>query len=352
MEALESEYRDITSDNVFRESLRRSHTAAEVDFIGSTTLNMEKNEFRMLPLSKTDVSKQKAQFGAAGTGGSRDTLVVPSTDEESNKPKASKDTWRSDMLKSWLMALNPTLFSTENDYRFIDFSPALFAQVRMMRNIDPVEYSNSFKSTTRERFTEGRSGSFLYFSADQKYIVKTTPKSEIVKLLEILPFYVDFLSVNPHTRICTYLGAYCITMYGQDLYFVVMTNIFPNVKLSERYDLKGSWVNRNAGYHGAVNRLGNGTTTRSDSKGGRFSSVTNRLTSNDKNNVLYQDNDLLRKVELPADIAKSLAAQIEADVSFLRSTFVRLCDVFLVLIVDRHGTHGLQSTDWSATETI
>jgi hypothetical protein len=29
------------------------------------------------------------------------------------------------------------------------------------------------------------------------------------------------------------------------LYFVVMLNIFPGIELSERYDLKGSWIDRN-----------------------------------------------------------------------------------------------------------
>lgn len=33
-------------------------------------------------------------------------------------------------------------------------------------------------------------------------------------------------------------------MYGQNIYFVVMENVFPATALSERYDLKGSWVKR------------------------------------------------------------------------------------------------------------
>lgn len=41
-------------------------------------------------------------------------------------------------------------------------------------------------------------------------------------------------------------------MYDTTLYFVVMLNFFPNIVLSERYDLKGSWVDRNGTRAGSV----------------------------------------------------------------------------------------------------
>lgn len=86
-----------------------------------------------------------------------------------------------------------------------------------------------------------RSGAFLFFSSNQKYLVKTTTKDEIFLLQRILKKYEEYLSsdINKHSLLIRFLGAHCITMYGQKLYFVVMSNVFPDTPLSERYDLKG-----------------------------------------------------------------------------------------------------------------
>jgi 1-phosphatidylinositol-4-phosphate 5-kinase len=50
----------------------------------------------------------------------------------------------------------------------------LCRQIRSLLGIGAEEYIESFRGTTKERFSEGRSGAFLYFSQDERYIVKTT----------------------------------------------------------------------------------------------------------------------------------------------------------------------------------
>lgn len=90
----------------------------------------------------------------------------------------------------------------------------------------------------------------MFFSFDMKYIVKTTQYDEIIGLQLILSKYRDYLAANPHSLMTKIIGAHSITMYGKIIYFIVQQNIFPaSENLSERYDLKGSWVNRytNAG---------------------------------------------------------------------------------------------------------
>ena len=55
------------------------------------------------------------------------------------------------------------------------------------------------------------------------------------------------LEANKDSLIAKFYGCHAIRMYGQWIYFVVMENIFCSAKkLHERYDLKGSWVNRHA----------------------------------------------------------------------------------------------------------
>jgi len=52
-----------------------------------------------------------------------------------------------------------------------------------------------------------------------------------------------------HEYITQILGAYRLRFYGVSLCFFVMNNLFFNqegITMHEKYDLKGSWENRNA----------------------------------------------------------------------------------------------------------
>ena len=146
----------------------------------------------------------------------------------------------------------------------------------------------------------------MFFSSNEQFIVKTTTKSESLALHAIMPQYVAHLKNNPNSLVCRFLGAHCITMYGNELYFVVMLNVFPTFPLSERYDLKGSWVNR----HGfEISRK---------SKRERM-----RREPSDSS-PLYQDNDLQHKISLETDVTFSLASQIRRDVLFLRGIYTHI----------------------------
>lgn len=180
-----------------------------------------------------------------------------------------------------------------NDFIFKDYLPQLFAEVRETCGIDPQEYADSFQKTTKEKFSEGRSGAFLYFSSDQKYIVKTTTKSENQALLDIMQDYLSYLIANPNSLIVRFLGAHSLTLYGRVLYFVVMLNVFSKAELSERYDLKGSWVQR----HG--------------------DDFYRRQKLKSKSAPLYKDNDLQHKIALVPDVANALHDQIFRDTAFL-----------------------------------
>lgn len=133
------------------------------------------------------------------------------------------------------------------EFAFDDYSPQIFSKIRQISGIDYGDYIKSFESTTMPSFSEGKSGAFMYFSSDKKYVVKTTTESELAKLLTILPDYQAYIEkergFNRNTLLTRYLGAHRIVMYNIPLYFVVMLNLCP-FKVDEKYDLKGSWVNR------------------------------------------------------------------------------------------------------------
>lgn len=213
------------------------------------------------------------------------------------------------------------LKSVPNDFIFKDYLPQLFAEVRETCGIDPQEYADAFQKTTKEKFSEGRSGAFLYFSADQKYIVKTTTKSENQALLDVMKEYLSYLIANPNSLIVRFLGAHSLTMYGRVLYFVVMLNVFSKAELSERYDLKGSWVQRH----------GDDFHRRQKSKSA----------------PLYKDNDLQHKITLNPEVANALHDQIFRDTAFLSGN-PSPCS----FDSHRSRSHGLFSPCWCCTAKI
>ena len=56
---------------------------------------------------------------------------------------------------------------------FRDYNPEYFAEVRALCGIDDEAYAATFaEPPTAEKFSEGRSGAFLYFSHSSEYMIK------------------------------------------------------------------------------------------------------------------------------------------------------------------------------------
>jgi 1-phosphatidylinositol-4-phosphate 5-kinase len=103
-----------------------------------------------------------------------------------------------------------------------------------------------------EVISTGRSGSFFLRSPDGKYLIKTLPAEEHQFLRRNLKEYHRHIRHYPSTLICRFLGLHRLKntkAASQDIYFVVMANLFDNtsIDIHEQYDLKGSTVNRFVG---------------------------------------------------------------------------------------------------------
>ena len=143
-------------------------------------------------------------------------------------------------------------------FSFIDLEPSVFNMLRDCYGIDPHQYRASFKirnaadiesSGMLEKFTEGKSGSFFYFTRDFKYIIKTVTDDEEKFLQRIAYRYYDHMKNNPNSLIVRFLGLHKVRLAKEQRFItvVVMENIFYNTeqfKMHERYDLKGSKVGR------------------------------------------------------------------------------------------------------------
>ena len=140
-------------------------------------------------------------------------------------------------------------------FEFINYSPLVFKNLRDLRGIDEGEFMKSFplqdNETTAmmEKFTEGKSGSFFFFSYDKKYIVKTISNVELHFMIENLQAYYSYLKDNPDSLLTRYYGLVKLRFTSQQEFIivVVMENVFylqEGMVLEERYDLKGSVINR------------------------------------------------------------------------------------------------------------
>jgi 1-phosphatidylinositol-4-phosphate 5-kinase len=99
-------------------------------------------------------------------------------------------------------------------YKFIDYMPQTFYFLREMYGISVEEYTSAIKETTGERLGEGgRSGSFLFYSKNLKYIIKTISRDECTFLRSIVVAYRRYLRSNPGSLLTKFVGCHSIEMF-------------------------------------------------------------------------------------------------------------------------------------------
>lgn len=141
--------------------------------------------------------------------------------------------------------LNP---SAKYDFKFKDYAPWVFRELREYFHLDPADYllSLTAKYILSELGSPGKSGSFFYFSRDYRFIIKTIRHNEHKFLLRILRDYHMHIKLNPHTLLSRFYGLHRVKLPGgKKIHFVIMNNLFPPHRdIHETYDLKGSAIGR------------------------------------------------------------------------------------------------------------
>jgi len=160
-------------------------------------------------------------------------------------PAEFNQNWEGDFLAS---GTPETPAHSHSDYRFKEYSPLIFRQLRERFGISSQDYMLSLTSeyVLVEMFTNSKSGSFFFYSADYRFVLKTCTKREAAFLMSALPPYHQHLMSHRFTLLCRFFGLHRVQQRsGKVVYFVVMGNIFPIDKpVHERFDLKGSTRNR------------------------------------------------------------------------------------------------------------
>ncbi|RLN57644.1 hypothetical protein BBJ29_000397 [Phytophthora kernoviae] len=204
--------------------------------------------------------------------------------------------------------------------KFWSFNPSSFRNIRLAFGISDAEYIQMFGATTKERFSEGRSGAFMFFTSDERLICKTMSPEECAFLRKMAPNYEAYMTSNPDTLLTRFYGCHSVSLYGKMYYFVVMGNLFAETDVvHHRYDIKGSWVDRNA----KVPSPGDKTTCRYCNASYTFGSTKNQECGDGMNyhepDIVLKDNDLMTKIRIDPGTAHRIYDQIHKDSDFLCS---------------------------------
>uniref|UniRef100_A0A1D1XZ40 1-phosphatidylinositol-4-phosphate 5-kinase n=1 Tax=Anthurium amnicola TaxID=1678845 RepID=A0A1D1XZ40_9ARAE len=134
------------------------------------------------------------------------------------------------------------------DFKWKDYCPMVFRNLREMFRIDAADYMISIcgSAALRELSSPGKSGSVFFLSQDDRFMIKTLRKSEVQVLLRMLPNYYHHVRTYENTLITKFFGLHRVKpSSGQKFRFVVMGNMFcTELRIHRRYDLKGSWLGR------------------------------------------------------------------------------------------------------------
>eukprot|EP01097_Dermamoeba_algensis_P007950 TRINITY_DN5132_c0_g1_i1.p1 TRINITY_DN5132_c0_g1~~TRINITY_DN5132_c0_g1_i1.p1 ORF type:complete len:558 (-),score=101.44 TRINITY_DN5132_c0_g1_i1:136-1809(-) len=209
-----------------------------------------------------------------------------------------------------------------NNSILTDVAPHAFQKLREKFGLEDADYLSSLGvnqlmgsllvgdlSTLSEMGSEGKSGSFFYWSYDGRYMVKTITSSEVTTFKRMLPKYYDYMISNPDTLLARIFGLYKLRIDGNVIRFVIMGSIFDTDKeIHQRFDLKGSTIGRTVGEEAFT-----------------------------KKGVVYKDLDFIkleRKINVGPKYSKKLMEQIRLDAAFLQSQKI----IDYSLLVGAHQT--------------
>lgn len=181
-----------------------------------------------------------------------DMLTGIRTAVSRNEAKGSKPLQASDFKSSSKLVFdingNELTPSSKYDFKFKDYCPWVFKELRKIFKIDAADYLVSLtgKYVLSEVGSPGKSGSFFYYSQDYRFIIKTIRHTEHKVMRKALKNYHEHVKNNPNTLLSRFFGLHRVKLSkGKKIHFVVMGNIFPLSKdIHEIYDLKGSTLGR------------------------------------------------------------------------------------------------------------
>lgn len=145
----------------------------------------------------------------------------------------------------------PASAKLQHPFKFKDYSPDIFRQIRRRFCIDSADYMVTLCGDFNfiEFMSNSKSGQFFFYSHDGRFMIKTQTKDESKFLRRILPHYYKFVMENPNTLITRFYGMHRVKMHHlrRKMHFIIMASVFDTpLEIHGRFDLKGSKVGRRA----------------------------------------------------------------------------------------------------------
>ncbi len=205
---------------------------------------------------------------------------------------------------------------------FTDYAPFVFSSMRRIFGISQEDYINSlglnnFTSAFYDKLllmlyeqSSGKSGSFFFYSHDNKYLIKMIHEHECSKFLSMLPEYYNYFyesdKKKQRTLLSRFYGMHRIECLKEekivtDVYVVVMNNVLnTSEKIHQKFDLKGSTYKR--------------WTTPQE--------IEKEISLKDLNFLEKSSIDSDFFFRIPKDVLVELTSQIQRDVLFLQKCFI------------------------------
>jgi hypothetical protein len=152
-------------------------------------------------------------------------------------------------LKNFCSMLN--LF--DNSITLKEYSPKVFRNILILDTINFDELSKSFDiqknfdSLSSLSISEGKSGSFFFFTHDHRFIIKTISDTELKTMTKefIQPYY-ELITENYNTLMGRTYGVYTLAVGMSQVNVILMENVAPieSKFVIRKFDLKGSMVGR------------------------------------------------------------------------------------------------------------
>lgn len=221
----------------------------------------------------------------------------------------------------------PASAKLQHPFKFKDYSPEIFRQIRRRFCIDTADYMVTLCGDFNfiEFMSNSKSGQFFFYSHDGRFMIKTQTKDESKFLRRILPHYYKFVMENPNTLITRFYGMHRVKMHHlrRKMHFIIMASVFDTpLEIHGRFDLKGSRV-------------------------GRRASIKER-----NSNGVLKDMDLLDsgfRLQMGAERRAMLLVQVRKDVEFLKR--MKIMD-YSMLIGIHDSRQAIQSKIYAQPATV
>ena len=264
--------------------------------------------------SHPDIKKDHSNIISKLSPRNQESLVIQRVGEGIKKSPHISISYPTDINQNTYTSVK---VSDYDGFRFKEYAPHIFSNLRRFWGIDHKEYQKELGSENIKILAQnaGRSGSYFLMSESKKYILKSMSQTEFRLLFnELLKDYANYMFVNKSSLLTRYLGMYLVKWYTlgrvQHVYFLAMNNVFEKGMPEEVYDLKGSTVNRTVLKPGESPRQG----------------------------LVMKDNDFHRSLALMRPLNVMLVSQLEADSKWLNEHGIM--DYSLLL-----GVHPLDMDD-------